>query len=213
MKDLSFFSETGNNWSLSGGAIENDADSAVLRTIPGTGTLINHIITRPGAHLITRKSFGNLNLSLDFMMARGSNSGIYLQGRYEVQLYDSWKKMQITYIDCGAIYQRWDTTKPAGHEGFEGNAPLNNACLPPGVWQHLEISFSAPVFAPDGKKIRNARFSEVKLNGKIVQKNVEVTGPTRSSLYQDERPDGPIMIQGDHGNLAVRNIKIHQWKE
>ncbi|WP_460674701.1 hypothetical protein [Larkinella ripae] len=68
------------------------------------------------------------------------------------------------------------------------------------------MSFRAPRFDKNGAKTENARFIQV-LNDVIVNENVEVTGPTRSALFEDERSLGPLMFQGDHGPLAIRNIR------
>jgi hypothetical protein len=70
--------------------------------------------------------------------------------------------------------------------------------------------FRAPRF--EGKrKVANARFVKVVLNGAVVQENVEVTGPTRAAPFQDEQPTGPLMIQGDHGPVALRNIEYKSY--
>lgn len=142
------------------------------------------------------------------MMSKNSNSGVYLQGRYEVQLFDSWTKPKPSFDDCGGIYQRWDDSRGKNNEGFEGIAPLMNVAKAPGLWQHLKIIFRAPKFDEKGNKIANAVFEQVYLNGTLVQTQVSVTGPTRSSLLEDEQPTGPLMLQGDHGNIAFRNIRF-----
>jgi hypothetical protein len=131
-------------------------------------------------------------------------------GRYEVQLFDSWGVKTPTFADMGGIYQRWDESRGAGREGYEGTPPAVNASRAPGLWQHLEISFRAPRFEGK-KKVANARFLRVVLNGVTVQENVEVTGPTRAALFTDERATGPLMIQGDHGPVAVRNIEYKSY--
>ena len=86
-----------------------------------------------------------------------------------------------------------------------------NASRAPGLWQHLEISFRAPRFEGK-KKVANACFLRVVLNGVTVQENVEVTGPTRAALFTDERATGPLMIQGDHGPIAFRNVRIRPYQ-
>jgi hypothetical protein len=90
----------------------------------------------------------------------------------------------------GGIYERWKDDK-----GFEGNAPLKYATLAPGLWQHMEISFQAPRFDATGKKIMNAKFNFIKLNGITVHENICVSGPTRSSAAEDEKSLSPIMFQ------------------
>jgi hypothetical protein len=108
------------------------------------------------------------------------------------------------------VYQRWDESRPEGKNGFEGHAPRQNAGRAPGLWQHLKISFQAPRFN-GGQKIENARMLRVELNGVSVQENVELTGPTRSGLASDEVALGPLLLQGDHGAVAYRNIKLTSY--
>ncbi|WP_236973483.1 3-keto-disaccharide hydrolase [Membranihabitans maritimus] len=183
------------------------------KIVNGEGVLVNVPTEENRGHLLTRESYGDIELELDFMMAPESNSGIYLMGRYEVQLLDSWKKEFPGHYDCGGIYQRWDENREEGQKGFEGVPPLVNASRAPGLWQHLRIFFRAPQFDENGNKIKNARFEKVYLNGLLVQSQVEVGGPTRSSFYSDEKELGPLMVQGDHGKVALRNIKISSLGE
>jgi hypothetical protein len=70
------------------------------------------------------------------------------------------------------------------------------------------VVFRAPHFDENGIKVENARFEKVVLNGTIVHENVEVTGPTRAATFENEKNVGPLMIQGDHGPVAYRNIRI-----
>ncbi len=146
------------------------------------------------------------------MMAKESNSGIYLQGKYEVQLLDSWGVLQPRSQDNGGIYERWDDRKSDGKKGFEGTAPRQNVSKAPGLWQHLKISFQAPKFEA-GKKIANAKILSVELNGVLIQENVELSGPTRSPLDNNETASAPFMIQGDHGPVAFRNIIISNYNK
>ncbi|MHC4808639.1 MAG: 3-keto-disaccharide hydrolase, partial [Planctomycetota bacterium] len=148
---------------------------------------------------------------IEFMVPRGSNSGVYFMGRYEIQILDSWGKKQPTFSDCGGIYQRWDDKRTP--KGYEGRPPRVNASLPPGQWQTFDVIFRAPRFDKTGKKIANARFVKVIHNGILVHRNAEVTGPTRAGTYRDEKPRGPLMLQGDHGPVAYRNIWIVPLKK
>ncbi|NQT11435.1 MAG: DUF1080 domain-containing protein, partial [Planctomycetes bacterium] len=118
-----------------------------------------------------------------------------------VQILDSWGVETPKYGDCGGIYQRW-----ANGRGFEGRPPGVNASRPPGQWQTFDCVFLAPRFDAAGKKIANAKFVKVVHNGKLVHENVEVTGPTRAAAFSDEKPLGPLMLQGDHGPVAYRNV-------
>ncbi len=72
------------------------------------------------------------------------------------------------------------------------------------------MTFRATRFDAQGRKTENARFVKVVHNGQVIHENVEVTGPTRSATYEQapEKPQGPLMLQGDHGPVAYRNITL-----
>ena len=128
------------------------------------------------------------------------------EGEYEVQIFDSFGKpvKELTFADCGGIYERFRKVGP----GFEGTAPLRNAVRPPGAWNTYDILFRAPRFDGKGKKTENGKFIEVRLNGIVVQKGVEVTGPTGGPLSETESATGPLRFQGDHGPVKYRNTWI-----
>jgi len=159
------------------------------------------------ADLLTTRKFGDVELYLEFMIPKKSNSGVYLQGLYEVQILDSFGVASPGVQDCGAIYERWINGKGVG-----GSPPKRNAGRAPGEWQSFLIRFRAPRFDAGGKKIENARFLRVVHNGVVVQENVEVDGPTRASMDYPEAPEGPLMIQGDHGPVSLRNIYVRPLK-
>jgi hypothetical protein len=207
LNDLTAFKTTGKTWKI-GAAVASDFTKANdLSLKEGTGVLAN-LPGGGGADLYTTAEYGDIDLELDYMMAKGSNSGIYLQGRYEVQLMDSWGVKAPTAGDNGAIYQRWDESRPAGQMGYEGHAPRQNATKAPGLWQRMRISFQAPRFDATGKKVENAKFIRIELNGVAIHEDVELSGPTRGAMNADERPTGPLRFQGDHGPVAFRNLKI-----
>ena len=153
------------------------------------------------ANLVTSEKFGSFELYLEFMLARGSNSGVYLHGLYEVQIFDSQGYSgPLTVGDCGGIYQQDD--------GTGGSPPAVNASRPPGEWQSLDIWFQAPRFDASGKKVASAKVLRVMLNDTHVQENIEVPAPTVSHMNIPEAAENPIMLQGDHGPVAFRNIYI-----
>ena len=176
----------------------------------GTGILLNMNDEVKKTNLLSVFEHGDLELELEVMMPKGSNSGIYLQGRYEVQLLDSWGVKNPTFTDIGGIYRNWET-EPG--KIYMGKAPLSNPAKAPGLWQKMKISFRAPRFNANGKKIENARFNFVELNGVRIHDNVEVPLPTGGPVENNETPLGPLMIQGDHGPVAFRNIKYTLLKE
>jgi hypothetical protein len=165
-----------------------------LVVVPAADTADNALVNSGrGVDLYTEGEWGDCTIELEFMVPKDSNSGIYVMGEYEVQILDSYGKDKIGPGDVGAIYG--------------ASVPKVNAAKKPGAWQKFVIDFRAPRFK-DGKKVANARFVKVTLNGKVLQENVEVKGPTPSCLTGKEKPKGPLMFQGDHGPVAFRNIRI-----
>jgi Domain of Unknown Function (DUF1080) len=203
--DLSFWKPTKTNWQIVGDVTADLMKDDAMTVTKGTGVLANMPTEAIKGNLISVAEYGDADVTFDFMMAKHSNSGFYLQGRYEVQLLDSWGVKNPNFGDCGGIYKR--RKLPSG-ELFDGSAPRINACLAPGLWQHLEISFQAPRFDAAGKKTTNAKILNVTLNGFTVQENVELTGPTGGPISEQEAATGPFMIQGDHGPVAFRNLKV-----
>ncbi|QHV97255.1 3-keto-disaccharide hydrolase [Spirosoma endbachense] len=210
-QNLNDFKPTGSNWKLAGDVFYDLNKSGGGSVKSGTGILVNDLSGKSKDHLFTKMEHGDIELELDFMMEKGSNSGIYLQGRYEIQLFDSWGVKVPTPADCGSIYERWDESRPEGRKGYEGHPPAQNVSKAPGLWQHYKIVFRAPRFNEKGEKIANARFVKVIQNGVTIHENIEVTGPTRSAAFQDEKPMGPLMLQGDHGPVAIRTIKYKAY--
>jgi hypothetical protein len=215
LQDLSAFREPGQSWSITSDASAKLDNPHVLDAVAGTGVLFNMPDKKhPGKDLFSTEEFGDVDIELDYMIAPGSNSGIYLQGRYEIQLLDSWNTKVAKPGDNGGIYERWDDSRPAGQQGYDGHAPRVNASRAPGLWQHMKISFQAPRFDASGKKTANARMLLVELNGVTIHENVELMGPTRGSIGGgDEKATGPLRLQGDHGAVAFRNITINKLGE
>lgn len=192
------------DWVMAGDVSLDPADGKRLAWTEGNRVAVNGAKGKT-SNLHTVAEYGDVQLHVEFIVSTGSNSGVYLMGRYEVQVMDSWGKTELKYSDCGGIYQRHDV---ATDKGFEGHAPIANASKKPGEWQSFDITFRAPRFDADGKKTQNAVFDKVLLNGVLVQENVSVTGPTRSGTFTDEKPLGPLMFQGNHGPVAYRNVRI-----
>ena len=146
-----------------------------------------------GVDIYTKQKYGDCKITLEFMVPKGSNSGIYVMGEYEVQIFDSYGRKKVGAGDLGGLY---------------GAAPPRvNAAKAPGTWQKMVIDFRAHRFK-GGKKIANATFLKVRLNGQVIHQNVEMKGPTPSGVTGKEAARGPLMFQGDHGPVAYRNIKI-----
>lgn len=191
-----------NAWQTAAQVSLDPANDAKFRIIPGSGILVNGPEGKT-ANIYTLLEHGDCELHVEFTVPKGSNSGVYLQGRYEVQVFDSFGKTEVKYGDCGGIYARHIDGRDV-----EGHPPRVNASRKPGEWQSFDVKFTAPRFDASGKKLANARFDWVKHNGVLVHENVEVTGPTRSPLSEEEVARGPLLLQGDHGPVAYRNLRI-----
>jgi hypothetical protein len=148
--------------------------------------------------IITKKKFGDVKLHLEFSTpfmpdARGQgrgNSGVYFQGRYEVQILDSYG-LEGKDNECGGIYKVGE--------------PLLNMCAPPTQWQTYDITFRAPSLKDNGEKIHGALLT-VLHNGVLIQDKAEASGPTTAAPDNTEKGPGGIYLQ-DHGNpVQYRNI-------
>jgi hypothetical protein len=198
--DLSVWRQPTNMWSIVGDVFVSPDNPRALRSKPGPGILFN------GGHtsdIVSKQEFGDVDLHIDFIISKRSNSGVYFMGSHELQIYDSFGVAKDAYpgIECGGLYPRWINEKDV-----EGHSPNVNASLPPGQWQTFDVIFSAPRFNDRGKKVSNAVFVKVVHNGKVIHENVELNGETRGGY--PEKPWGPLRLQGDHGPVAFRNIRI-----
>ncbi|MBI4325364.1 MAG: DUF1080 domain-containing protein [Chloroflexi bacterium] len=206
-RDLTGWRKPAGEWTVAARVSSEAADPKKFTIQPGTGVLVNGPNGRT-VNLISESEHGDVEAHIEFVVPKGSNSGIYFQARYEIQVFDSWGVEKPSYSDCGGIYERWKDDK-----GFEGHAPRLNASRPPGEWQTFDVVFRAPRFDGSGKKVANARFVKVTHNGRVIHENVELTGPTRAATYEnDEKPAGPLMLQGDHGPVAYRNLQLKALK-
>ena len=171
-----------------------DADGAVT-DIKGAGDLI------------TKEAFGNCQLHLEFRepaevkssgQGRG-NSGVYIMGKYEIQVLDSYNNPTYSNGQAGAVYKQ--------------HVPLVNASRKPGEWQSYDIIFTAPIFKENGDVESPARVTVIH-NGVLIQNNVTILGPTdwvMKPVYKKHAAKLPLMLQdhGDDGNpISYRNIWI-----
>lgn len=190
-------------------------NSKFLEGKPTGGPILVNGPTGRTNNLITKKNYRDTEFSCDFMMGEKSNAGVKFIGHYEIQLFDSFgkKDSELTGSDCGGVYPRGEP-QPKYHTIDRGSPPRTNVCKKPGEWQSIQITFRAPRFDEKGKKIENACFVKVVMNGTVIQENVELRFPTGSAWRQSkEVPEGPILLQADHGPVAFREVKVREFKE
>ena len=178
-------------WVVGGASVDPKTPNKL--TVESEGSdLINE---RPGSDLISDAKYGDCTVEVEFLIPKGSNSGVYLMGEYEVQIYDTFDK-------------KGKDAKPGDMGGiYTFAAPKVFADKGPGVWQKFVIDFQAPKFEGT-KKVSNAKFLKVTFNDVVIHENVECNKPTPSGVTGKEAPEGPLMFQGDHGPVAYRNIKV-----
>ncbi len=170
--------------------------------------------------IMTTEKFDDYELHIEFTVPQGSNSGVYNRGLFEIQIFDSFGVPHLAFHDCGALYER--------------AIPPKNLAKPPGEWQSFDITLQAKklTLVWNGElvfKEKDIRYGETdkaaferltaenagkppELRVKLEAKDGKYVGyfgegGTRSGLSGPDRP-GPILLQGDHGPVAFRHIRI-----
>lgn len=169
----------------------------------------NALTVKPGTGAIqTKQKFGDCQLHIEWRIDKNvkgdgqdrGNSGIFLMGRYELQVLDNYNNINKTYVNgqAGSMYKQ--------------ASPLVNVCKAPGEWQTYDIVFTAPRFSDNGSVISPARIT-VMQNGVLVQNNTTLWGNTvyiGSPTYEKHDAKEPLMLQ-DHSHLtSFRNIWIRE---
>jgi len=179
---------------MDGGPAKWDVSDGAFTVVKGTGDLR------------TRQAFGDCQLHLEFrtplpVQGEGQdrgNSGVFLQGRYEVQILDSYNNRTYSNGQAASIYKQ--------------HIPLVNASRKPGEWQTYDVFFQAPRFSDSGNVLKPAYITVIH-NGVLVQDHVEVIGATvfiGQPRYQKHNPREPLVLQ-DHGNpVSFRNIWLRE---
>lgn len=146
------------------------------------GELVNE---RAGSNLVTEQKFQDFEVRYEYRIPKGSNSGFYLRGRYEIQIDDNHGKPVRNGCD-GAIYGKI--------------APAENMTKPAGEWNEIRATLT-------GKRVTIIH------NSKKTIDNMEIIGVTGAALDDKEGEPGPMYIQGDHGPVTFRNIRIREIKK
>jgi hypothetical protein len=198
------------DWAWAETATLKPQEPKYLTSQPGKAIIVNGLKGN-SPNLYTKATYGDCEIHLEFMLGKGSNSGIKFHGHYEIQLFDSFGKPAAVGEECGGIYPRAEL-KPKYRYLDQGVPPKVNACKAPGEWQTLTAIFLAPRFDAEKKKIAPARIVRATLNDKLIHENQELLTPTGSNHTRPEMAIGPIMLQGDHGPVSFRQFKVREYK-
>jgi hypothetical protein len=155
-----------------------------------------------GNDLLTEHQFTDFELHIEFQAT--SNSGVYLQGRYEIQVDNSYNAKPKYVEKGGQKVAVWDSHQCGAIYGLI--APSKNMAKPPKEWQSFDVTFRGARGTP-GKVTQKARVTLV-WNGEKVIDDAEIDRPTGAALDGNVTAPGPLLLQGDHGKVAYRNIKI-----
>lgn len=174
---------TSRDGSPAGWRVEN----GVMTVVPGTGDILS---TEQFLDAWVHVEWCEPDMPEATGQAKG-NSGVYLQGRYEIQVLDSYGWAVPGKGDCGALYDQF--------------APLVNACRPALEWQTYDLVFRAARLNDAGEVVENARLTAFQ-NGQVIHNNVITLGVTGGPLDTQEGVPGPLRLQ-DHGDLVqYRNL-------
>jgi len=198
-------------WEAAADATLDPENPRLLIGIPGKGILINGKDGKRPSLVTKRRDYRDVEVHVEFMVARGSNSGVIFHGNYEIQILDSHGIKKPTAGHCGGIYPRAEA-KPTYHHIDKGSPPRMNAARPAGEWQNLDIIFQSPRFDEAGNKTSHARFVRVVHNSLVIQENKEVEYACGTNWDRKQYPRGPVILQGDYGPVAFRNVRIKEWK-
>ncbi|MFP4056305.1 MAG: DUF1080 domain-containing protein [Candidatus Brocadiia bacterium] len=139
-----------------------------------------------GVNIYTEQKFKDFKLHIEFKVPKGGNSGVYLRGRKEIQVHDSYGAKKPGSGHCGGIYSK--------------KAPDVNASKPAGEWQTFDVTIVGETIT-------------VVHNGKTIHDGVEIQGHTGGSMGGEPGTPGPLMLQGDHSTVWYRNIWLKPLDE
>lgn len=187
------FTTTDHHWRIAGNVYAARQQPHHMDIAEGKGILV---CDADSSELRTKWVHGDLDLELDFMLSAEAAASILFQGKYALQLKDSWLKDSVTDTDCGAI---------------EGRTPVLNACKAPGLWQHLSVRYKAlrppSLDSSTISSVRETGFESVQLNGRVVSQ-LQVFN-THDTMLRDV--PGPLRFLVHKGPVAFRNIRYKTY--
>ena len=193
---LSAWQSTG--WALVDTDLDPDNRRAFV-TRPGVNALVN-VDHGPASDYVSRYDFGSGVYHVEFMLAEGSRSAVFIQGRYGIELADDTFGLADDELITGALMASASGVRGALPPSFDGYTGA-------GSWHTLDVTFHAPRFDAAGEKVADARFEEVRLDKVLIHQDVVLSGPTTGGLT-GERALAPLVVSGSGGPLALRTLEF-----
>ncbi|NRB51352.1 MAG: hypothetical protein HRU41_27020 [Saprospiraceae bacterium] len=193
LKDLSAFSSPSAAWAIVGNAFAATPD-ADFQVNEGSGALVCANETNTLTTLATQMEHGDLEMDLMFLLPKDGQAQLWLQGRYAIQLEDTWGKESQR---CGMLL---------GNSAANDHLTPVNASRAPGLWQHLSLYFEAARFDENGGKLSNAKLHYLRLNGYTLMENVEIAAPSAGASNTDEVAEAALVFASLKGAVAFKDI-------
>ncbi|MEZ5041659.1 MAG: family 16 glycoside hydrolase [Saprospiraceae bacterium] len=199
LNDLSAFAQPTATWEIKAAAFGELQKPFDLQAKAGAGVLVNANAANTATQLSTTMQHGDLEMELDFLLPQNGQALILLQGRYAIQLQDTWQKNENT---CGMLL--------GNAEASNQLAPVN-ACRAPGLWQHLRFYFQAPRFDSNGTKTSPAKILYLSLNDYTLFSEIELLTVSTGATDAAEVAEGPLVFSTLAGPIAFQNIKYKAY--
>lgn len=198
LQDLSAFSSPDAAWSVAGNAFASTT-GADFKADEGTGALVCTNESNTQTTISTQMEHGDLEMDLKFLLPKDGQAQLWLQGRYAIQLKDTWGQESQR---CGMLL---------GSTSADDHLAPVNASRAPGLWQHLSLYFEAPRFDAAGKKLSNAKLHYLRLNGYTLFEDLEIGAPSAGARSSDEVAEAPLVFASVQGSAAFKDIRYKAY--
>jgi len=197
LDNLDAFTAAGAGWRVAGNVYASRQRPHHMEAADGKGILV-FSGEKSNTALGTTWEHRDMDLELDFMLSAGANAVILFQGKYPLQLKDTWLKDSLAAGDCGSV---------------AGQPPLLNACKAPGLWQHLQVKFKAARSGHPPDSATAAGFAEVMLNGRQVHLEPALAAIAQDTALKQAPAAGPLQFLVQQGPVAFRNIRYKTYDD
>ncbi|MDN5215540.1 DUF1080 domain-containing protein [Fulvivirgaceae bacterium BMA12] len=205
LNDMSAFDAPDNGWELVKDIYPNllpvDIGNAeALTTVPGNGVLLKNNEEGQSPMISAGFEHEDLEVELSFLLPKNATATLLFQGKYGLELRDTWRNNSPGLNFCGTI--------PSSDNS--NIIPSVNACKAPGLWQQLKVFFRCPRVDEQGNTIKEASFEYVYLNGHLIHKNVPLSAVSGTASAEDKKA-GPLVFRTESPHFAIKDIKYQAY--